>query len=83
MLYIVIVVGVATTIPEKNPLFVGVVNAIGVIEAARWHQTPNICPPGYFQSLQYWQQRPPGRWDQRRYSRRKKYLAKTDKIQCV
>ena len=35
MLYIVIVVDVATTIPEKNPLFVGVVNAIGVIEAAR------------------------------------------------
>ena len=35
MLYIVIVVDVATTIPEKNPLFVGVVNAIGVIVAAK------------------------------------------------
>ena len=30
MLYIVIVVDVATTIPVKNPFFVGVVNAIGV-----------------------------------------------------
>ena len=48
MLYIVIVVDVATTIPEKNPLFVGVVNAIGVYRSGEVTPNPQHLPSRLF-----------------------------------